>query len=223
MLGYVFHTLQPWLMSTVSSHTRPCLAGFQRIVVKDGCVFVACSLEAILKLMWSLWGRTSAVSLHGREPLSSAEHLKGPASSWQRWCCGLGGWCRVLPCSRSCWSYHGSSSSVMNSSILPELSMGDPPRKSAETSPSVWTIDLWVLQKAAGAPSRRSCAQAVFSRGVLFCGSTCFLLSSLSAVFTPASPSHPPTAQQRPIPVLRPAAAAAEDPTDVAETLLLSH
>lgn len=29
----------------------------------------------------------------------------------------------ALPCSRSCWSYHGSSSSVTNSSIAPELSM----------------------------------------------------------------------------------------------------
>ena len=50
------------------------------------------------------------------------------ASSWRWGCCVQGGWCLVLPCSRSCWSYHGSSSSVTNSSIFPELSMGDPGR-----------------------------------------------------------------------------------------------
>lgn len=41
----------------------------------------------------------------------------------ERLCARLGGWCAGLPCSRSCWSYHGSSSSVMNSSILAELNM----------------------------------------------------------------------------------------------------
>lgn len=103
-----------------------------------------------------------------------------------------GGWCLVLPCSRSCWSYHGSSSSVTNSSIVPELTMGDP-RKTAETSPSIRTIDA-----PAGCSSRRQfapsgwiCAQASFfshSGSVvlwLYQGSTCFL-------FPPSPRSLPP-------------------------------
>lgn len=131
------------------------------------------------------------------------------------------GACLVLPCSRSCWSYHGSSSSVTNSSIFPELSMGDPGRNRRNEP----------LCENKRAPARQQVAPSSWSPqpgSVVLWLSTCFLFPSsliCAPSVTPTSSSHPPTAQQRPVPVLRAAAppAATEERTDVAEVLQWQH
>lgn len=86
----------------------------------------------------------------------------------------------VLPCSRSCWSYHGSSSSVTNSSIVPELSMEK--QRNKLLCENNGAPAGWLLQQGKGASSRRSCREAASDLGELCCGSTCFLF-----VFTPTS------------------------------------
>lgn len=123
--------------------------------------------------------------------------------------CAERGWCLALPCSMSCWSYHGSSSSVTNSSILPEFSMGDPLLLSSgnpRTQSS--SVRDQQIRQAGSSTKQRPLLQAgaARSRTALCCGSTCFLFPSSP----PTAPSHPPiTAQHRPIPVLTATAAAA--------------
>lgn len=112
----------------------------------------------------------------------------------------------VLPCSRSCWSYHGSSSSVTNSSILPELSIwrGDPlllhPGNLQGNNPlCVWTIEL--LQQGPPQEARSFQDYQPELRTVLYsavlCASTCFLFPSsplcVSSVTPTSSLSHPTT------------------------------
>lgn len=54
----------------------------------------------------------------------------------------------VLPCSRSCWSYHGSSSSVTNSSILAELSMGRSAGRNRRNKPlCVDCVEQWSSER----------------------------------------------------------------------------
>lgn len=98
-------------------------------------------MNSLLALKLQVTSLPRPGELH-REPLFSCRPAV-PSSGCRRGCCGRFGRCHVLPCSRSCWSYHGSSSSVTNSSILPKLSMGVPLRpnsqriiKPTEMSPS---------------------------------------------------------------------------------------
>lgn len=53
----------------------------------------------------------------------------------------------VLPCSRSCWSYHGSSSSVTNSSILAELSMGRSAGRNRRNKPLCVDSEQWSSER----------------------------------------------------------------------------
>lgn len=205
MFSCIFHTLQPRVLLRVWCWLSPATRGpawqpFNALLSKMVVFLSPVPLEATLKLVWLHWVRTSAGSLYDREPLLSGGRLTGPAADSG----DAAGWedgCLVLPCSRSCWSYHGSSSSVTNSSILPELSMGEHPGESAETSPSVWTIEL---QRAGSSSRQRSLLQAahrlssvreccVGARRVSSCPSSplcSFGHSHLSSPHRPA-PAHP--------------------------------
>lgn len=134
----------------------------------------------------------------------------------------------VLPCSRSCWSYHGSSSSVTNSSIPPAgFSMGDHPLSppgpgaSAETSRSVRN------KRAPASPGRsspaRSCSlQPGGSRlcvRLLASSSRCG--SSVTRTALPLIPTAPGAGPSfRVLAPVVPVAAAAEDPSDVAAAVM---
>lgn len=106
----------------------------------------------------------------------------------------------VLPCSKSCWSYHGSSSSVTNSSIVSELSIGLPLLK-AQKQALPWVqkssrVNSREDQRQASlrtAPPADNASQWAAGHGVV-CVSTCFLLAGLppwSSVTPTTSPSHP--------------------------------
>lgn len=115
-----------------ATQTGRWLASFQCIVVEDG------------SCLWSLLFPIKTMRLKNiyinKKARAWRRYLCAPMQSlWgssRQGCCGLlllllraAGWqqdarLQYSPCSRSCWSYHGSSSSVTNSSIVPELSMG---------------------------------------------------------------------------------------------------
>lgn len=148
------------------------------------------------------------MSFYDREPFVQYGPAAGSGDAGRRM------WCRVLPCSRSCWSYHGSSSSVMNSSILPEFSMGLslPHRERPQRRRASSVGNNGAPAGARGPPEGSSRSfKAELRSGFLRPSSVVLwldvflLVPPLSAVSTPTSPSHPPNAQHRAIPVFRPA------------------